>query len=75
MYLISMGIYVIGAIMWTLLGTADVQPWDTYWIKDNDIGSGKYISITYKVTLSHVFKIFITLNDSSLFHFNIHRIR
>ena len=41
MYLISMGIYVFGAIMWTLLGTAEVQPWDTYWIKDNDIGSGK----------------------------------
>ena len=32
-YLIAMAIYVFGALMWTFLGTADVQPWDTYWIK------------------------------------------
>ena len=31
-----MAIYVFGALMWTFLGTADVQPWDTYWIKDQN---------------------------------------
>jgi len=35
-YLIAMAIYVFGALMWTFLGTADVQPWDTYWIKDEN---------------------------------------
>ena len=31
-----MAIYVFGALLWTFLGTADVQPWDTYWIKDEN---------------------------------------
>ena len=35
-YLIAMAVYVFGALLWTFLGTADVQPWDTYWIKDEN---------------------------------------
>jgi hypothetical protein len=40
-YLIAMGIYIFGAVLWTFLGTADVQPWDTYWIKDEYKKSSK----------------------------------
>ena len=35
-YVIAMAIYVFGALLWTFFGTAVVQPWDTYWIKDEN---------------------------------------
>ena len=45
MYLIAMGVYVFGAVLWTALGTADVQSWDTYWIKEEYKVTGKFFKI------------------------------
>ena len=44
-YLIAMSIYVFGAVIWTFFGTADVQDWDTYWMKDENKKSGGYLLI------------------------------
>ena len=45
-YLIAMGVYVFGTILWTTLGTADVQHWDTYWLKEDLKAAGTSFDIS-----------------------------
>ena len=49
-----MAIYVFGALLWTFIGTADVQPWDTYWIKDENENTCKQNRLKYN-TYSVIF--------------------
>ena len=55
-----MAIYVFGALLWTFLGTADVQPWDTYWIKDENKNTCKQNRLkynTYSVIFIYIFSL------------------